>query len=545
MSTTLRHRRRRPFAAALAVAVAATFLPVFTAAATPAVAPAPTSPCGPLDVTFVIDDTGSMGPALTNIKNELGNIATAVQTNSGNDYKLGLVTFKDNITVHSDLTALNLATVTPQINALTATGGNNEPEASDEAVNTAVNNLPATGRPQVGNFAGVWRSNATKMVILVTDARPGGFDDAFAAADQANAHLRAVQAATKGIKISSVYVQTSTAYPVIPTIMQDYATTTGGTYAATPASGAGAGTAILDALKNCRKTDVFIKDAAADTGVAPHALNPIWTSPDIKVCASLPPCASINPVVGATNYVVVTLNNPGPYGSGASTGHVEVSYTAQGGAALWPTDWVPVGSSATVTVAPGSVQVPVLWAGVPGPGHFCLLARWISATDPMTSPELPGSNTLTNTRNNNNIAWHNVDTIKLKPGVGTTHPFTLGNPVADRLTTDLVFTQPGKPFAGGPGTVVVDLGKVLAERWRQSGQKGVGVRPVGDTQVEIVDPRQATLQGLVIEPKERLETAVTFTATDAAAGGEFVFRMSQSDGKDDLGGVEFQLSTEQ
>lgn len=160
-------------------------------------------------------------------------------------------------------------------------------------------------------------------------------------------------------------------------------------------------------------------------------------------------------------------------------------------------------------------------------------------------PELPGSNTLTNTRNNNNIAWHNVDTIKLKPGVGTTHPFTLGNPVADRLTTDLVFTQPGKPFAGGPGTVVVDLGKVLAERWRQSGQKGVGVRPVGDTQVEIVDPRQATLQGLVIEPKERLETAVTFTATDAAAGGEFVFRMSQSDGKDDLGGVEFQLSTEQ
>jgi uncharacterized protein YegL len=544
MNTTPRHRRRRPFVTALAAAIATAFLSVPTAAATPIAAPAAASPCGPLDVTFVIDDTGSMGSALTNIKSDLGNIAAAVQNNSGNDYKLGLVTFKDNITVQSDLTALNLGTVTAQINALTAAGGGNEPEASDEAVNTAVNNLPAAGRPQTGNFSGAWRTNATKMVILVTDARPGGFDDAFAPADQANAHLRAVQAANKAIKISTVYVQTSTAYPVIPTVMQDYATTTGGTYATTPASGAGAGTAILDALKNCRKTDVFVKDAAGDSGVAPHALNPIWASPDIKVCASLPPCASINPVVGGLNYVVVSLNNPGPYGSGASTGHVEVSYTAQGGAALWPTDWTPVGSSATVTVAPGTVQVPIAWNAVPGPGHFCLLARWISATDPMTYPELPGSNTLTNTRNNNNIAWRNVDTVKLKPGVPVTHPFTVGNPVADRLTTDLVFTQPGKPFAGGPGKVVVDLGKVLAERWRQSGQKGTGVRPVGETQVEIVDPGQAVLQGLPIEPRERLETAVTFTATDAAAGGEFVFRMAQSDGKEDLGGVEFQLSAE-
>ncbi|RSM50838.1 VWA domain-containing protein [Amycolatopsis balhimycina DSM 5908] len=544
MSTRSRPRRRRPFTAALAFAAAAAFLPVVPAAAAPAVAPQPTSPCGPLDVAFVIDDTASMGPALTNIKSELGNVATAVQANSGNDYQLGLVTFKDDVTVRTDLAPLNLAAVTPQITALTATNGANEPEASDEAVNTAVNNLAATGRPQTGDFSGTWRSNATKMVILVTDAHPGGFDDTFTAADQANAHLRAVQAANKGIKVSTVYAQTN-ALPGISTIMQDYATTTGGTYSATPANGAGAGAAILDALKNCRKTDVFIKDAPGDTGVAPHGLNPIWTSPDIKVCTTLPPCVGTNPVIGPTNYVVVTLNNPGPGGSGASTGHVEVSYTAQGGAALWPMDWIPVGSSTMVTVPAGTTQVAIPWTSVPGPGHFCLLARWISATDPMTFPELTGSNTLVNTRNNNNIAWHNVDTVKLKPGTPVTHPFTLGNPAADRPTpTDLLFTQPGKPFAGGPGKVVVDLGKVLAERWRQSGQKGVGVRQVGETQVEITGGQQAVLQGLLIQPKERLETAVTFTASDAAAGTDFVFRVSQSTGDEDLGGVEFQLSTE-
>lgn len=544
MSTRSRPRRRRPFTTALAFAAAAAFLPVVPAAAAPAVAPPPTSPCGPLDVAFVVDDTGSMGPALTNIKNELGNIATAVQANSGNDYQLGLVTFKDDVTVRTDLAPLNLGVVTPQINALTATGGGGEPEASDEAVNTAVNNLPATGRPQTGNFSGTWRTNATKMVILVTDAHPGGFDDAFTAADQANAHLRAVQAANKGIKVSAVYVQTN-ALPGISAIMQDYATTTGGTYAATPANGTGAGAAILDALKNCRKTDVFIKDAPADTGVAPHGLNPIWTSPDIRVCPSPSPCAGINPVIGATNYVVVTLNNPGPGGSGSSTGHVEVSYTAQGGAALWPMDWTSIGSSATVTVPAGSTQVAIPWTAVPGPGHFCLLARWISATDPMTYPELTGSNTLVNTRNNNNIAWRNVDTVKLNPGTPVTHPFTLGNPAADRATpTDLLFTQPGKSFAGGAGKVVIDLGKVLAERWRQSGQKGVGVRQVGETQVEITGGQQAVLQGLLIQPRERLETAVTFTATDAAVGADFVVRVSQSSGDEDLGGVEFHLSTE-
>ncbi len=546
MSTRSRPRRRRPLTAALAFAAAAAFLPVVPAAAAPAVAAPPAnSPCGPLDVAFVIDDTGSMGSALTNIKTELGTIATAVQANSGNDYQLGLVTFKDDVTVRTDLAPLNLATVGPQINALGAAGGAGEPEASDEAVNTAVDNLPAGGRPQTGDFSGTWRSNATKMVILVTDAHPGGFDDTFTAADQANAHQRAVEAANKGIKVSAVYVQT-TALPGISTIMQDYATTTGGTYTATPADGSGTGAAILDALKNCRKTDVFIKDTPADTGVAPHGLNPIWASPDIKVCTTPPPCAGTNPVVGAVpNYVVVTLNNPGPGGSGASTGHVEVSYTAQGGAALWPMDWTSIGSSPTVTVPAGTTQVTIPWAPVPGPGHFCLLARWISATDPMTYPELAGSNTLVNTRNNNNIAWRNVDTIQLTPGKPVTHPFTLGNPAADRATrTDLLFTQPGKPFAGGPGKVVVDLGKVLAERWRQSGQKGTGVRQVGETQVEVTGGRQAALQGLLIQPGERLETAVTFTATDAAAGTDFVVRVSQSSGDEDLGGVEFQLSAE-
>ncbi len=43
------------------------------------------------------------------------------------------------------------------------------------------------GRPQNVGFNGVWRSNATKFVVLVTDAGPGGFDDTHTAADVADA----------------------------------------------------------------------------------------------------------------------------------------------------------------------------------------------------------------------------------------------------------------------------------------------------------------------------------------------------------------------
>jgi hypothetical protein len=39
------------------------------------------------------------------------------------------------------------------------------------------------------------------------------------------------------------------------------------------------------------RTDVHIRDVAADTGVQPHSLDPLWASPDIKVCPTAVECA--------------------------------------------------------------------------------------------------------------------------------------------------------------------------------------------------------------------------------------------------------------
>jgi hypothetical protein len=516
--------------------------PVLAAASAPAVQ---ASRCGPMDVAFVVDDTGSMGGALTNLKAGISSsIIPQIASLSGGDYQLGLVTFKDNVTVLDDLAPGNQASVTAHVNALVASGGVGEPEASDEGLNTAVNRLPAgPPRPQTGSFNGVWRTNAMKIAVVLTDARPGGFDDTYTAADSANAHTRATQAVTNGIRLSSVYVHTSTAYDstIIP-VMQDYATTTGGQYTVTAQDGSGTSTAIQQILDSCTKrTDVYMADQSpADVGIEPDtAASSVYWSPDIKVCPTPADCApGGNPVVGVTNYIRVTLHNPGPYGSGTSLGSLHLYRTPLSGATTWNPatggDWVPI-NTVSLSVPPGTTTAVVPWTAVPGPGHFCLLARWVSGTDPMGFAE--GPNTLTNTRNNNNIAWHNVDTVRLTPGSSDTRPFTLGNPLDGPLVSDLTFTPVTEPFVG-PNRLIVDLGATLAQRWKQAGQPGVGVRAVGETQVEITDPRTAQIQGLVVNRGERFEINLTFTAGQTTAGASTLNVAQLSKGVD-YGGVEY------
>ena len=43
--------------------------------------------CGPMDVTFAVDDTGSMGGAIDNVKSELPAIITQANSASGGDLK--------------------------------------------------------------------------------------------------------------------------------------------------------------------------------------------------------------------------------------------------------------------------------------------------------------------------------------------------------------------------------------------------------------------------------------------------------------------------
>ncbi len=223
--------------------------------ATPVLGECPGPICGPMDVVFVVDDTGSMGGALCNVKAAIAALIDQIACASGDNFQLGLLTFKDQVVVLDDLAADNRDSVEAHVRQLFASGGNNAPEASDEALNTAISGLDEADRgpgQQIGDFDGVWRDKSVKIIVLITDAPPAGFDDQFTpGVDDVNAHARAVEAAAANIKLSAVFVPTSGNYSGQVAIMQDYAATTGGLYLETAPDGAGTAAAIDQIILSC------------------------------------------------------------------------------------------------------------------------------------------------------------------------------------------------------------------------------------------------------------------------------------------------------
>lgn len=296
-------------------------------------------------------------------------------------------------------------------------------------------------------------------------------------------------------------------------------------------------------------TDVYIRDYVGDAGVEPHS-NSVWTSPDIKVCPTPVECAtSENPEVGSINYIFVKLNNPGPYGSGADIGTLDVYRSTPGGGTGWSADWTSIGGILGLSVAASGVTTAVIpWPDVPGPGHFCLLARWESANDTMSYAE--GPDTVLNTQRNNNIAWRNVDSVDLFAGGFETRPYAIGNPGRTQIATDLAFTDVRNGFIASGGRLTVDLGAEVYARWREGGGKATGVRQVGETSFEITDFKQARFFGVLLAPKTRPELKLQFSLGATVRKGSHVIRVTQfapvGDGQSkepiDVGGVEYQVT---
>jgi hypothetical protein len=202
----------------------------------------PARECGPMDIAFAIDVTGSMGGALDSVKSELPQIITQAESASGGDLRLGLLTFEDDVNVLHELTS-DISSVENSINGLTLGGGGNEPEASDIAKDTAVNNL--------GSFNEPWRSSAVKILVLITDVPPGGLNDQKDPEDVDRMHNVAESAKAKGILVSDVFVPTNGDTDGQRAILQDDAVTSGGVFIETNADGTGTGNAIIDIIDKC------------------------------------------------------------------------------------------------------------------------------------------------------------------------------------------------------------------------------------------------------------------------------------------------------
>jgi hypothetical protein len=170
------------------------------------------------------------------------------------------------------------------------------------------------------------------------------------------------------------------------------------------AGAAGTGTGVGVGLQT--SADVYLRDNLTDAGFEPST-GFFWDSPDLRVCLTPAPCATTPTLtVGSTVYVVATLRNPGPYGTGTGSGTLRL-YSSTTGAAPWPGGWTPV-NSLTLTVAPGVTTAVAAWSAIPGPATVSLLAVWESVGDP--TPVISPAPQVT-TQYSNNVAWKNVMVI--------------------------------------------------------------------------------------------------------------------------------------
>ncbi|CCH55211.1 hypothetical protein BN8_04453 [Fibrisoma limi BUZ 3] len=175
-------------------------------------------PCRALsavDISFVVDATGSMQDEINYLKAELGDIVSRTKALlPGNTIRLSSVFYRDvsddYLTHKSDFTE-SLDSISRFINNHDAAGGDDYPEAVDQALNVAINELN-------------WSDQAkARLLFLILDAPPHEDDESQALLKQS-----IQKASEKGIRIIPVVasgVNKSTEY-----LMRSWALATNGTY---------------------------------------------------------------------------------------------------------------------------------------------------------------------------------------------------------------------------------------------------------------------------------------------------------------------------
>lgn len=117
-----------------------------------------------IEISFIVDATGSMGDEMEFLKSDLQNVISQVQSeNQSSNISTSAVFYRDNgddyVVKHSDFTS-DISTTINYIREQSANGGGDFPEAVDVALGTAINTLQ-------------WSSDAkTKIAFLLLDAPP-------------------------------------------------------------------------------------------------------------------------------------------------------------------------------------------------------------------------------------------------------------------------------------------------------------------------------------------------------------------------------------
>jgi hypothetical protein len=158
--------------------------------------------------------------------------------------------------------------------------------------------------------------------------------------------------------------------------------------------------------------DVWMKDRWEDTGDEPDPATAgmaMWQSPYIWVRRSEDTTLEHehehqDPYLDINNHVYVKMHNDG---GAAQTGDLELYYASASTNLNDPSNWTPIGTQ-NQTLSPGVEVFHFTWSGLPGEGHYCLLARWNEGGTPLSFTNINDA-----VRNDNDLIWRNVNIVDL------------------------------------------------------------------------------------------------------------------------------------
>ncbi len=306
------------------------------------------------------------------------------------------------------------------------------------------------------------------------------------------------------------------------------------------------------------RANVWIKDTWEDTGAEPDpatASQDMWKSPYIWVRKTQDTGLTHqhqheNPVFGSGSFVYTKLHNGA---NTPSTGTLEVYWANASTSLSWPTGWTNLANIALTIQANSTKIVEAPWTSLPATGHFCLLARWVSASDPMASPET--NDIEQNVRKNNNLAWRNLNIVSLADAPRADESLILRGVNPDfrtSLQVKATRTTLGGSFLA-EGQIIVTFDDVLQRAWERGGSRGKGFRQVGKNFL-ITNASSAIFENISLKENQIGQVHTSFqTFKERTPQRTYLIDMIQlavpfGEGGDSkprvIGGVSYQISTE-
>jgi hypothetical protein len=280
-------------------------------------------------------------------------------------------------------------------------------------------------------------------------------------------------------------------------------------------------------------TDGYIRDCLADTGVEPDGSCPLlYLSPDIWVQNTRDTQFNTSPdrfleehVHENPEYAVIPANRPWVYtkirndGSVPLTGTVQIYWAQASTGLIWPSSFTNgtsgniVGGTGTqpiqiTNLLPGAVWVVERqWTDIPdfnnnifnGDPHFCLLARFESAQDPVNG-EQQNVSVGGNVANSNNIALKNLTLVDnvLNKSANIQQVLNIQNCQANAAQLKMVVSVPQEELADSYfnyGRLWVTMEQDLFNRWYGAGHQGSGFELLPDSTLLVTGPN-ATIAGI-------------------------------------------------